>query len=104
MIGGGVFSLPQNFASVASPGALLIGWAITGVGMLCLAFIYQNLSARCPELDGGVYSYARAGFGDFIGFQSAWGLLVLRLARQRLLCGAAVQRHELFHPGFWRRE
>lgn len=73
MIGGGVFSLPQNFASVASPGALLIGWAITGAGMLCLAFIYQNLSARCPDLDGGVYSYARAGFGDFIGFQSAWG-------------------------------
>lgn len=73
MIGGGVFSLPQNFGSVASPSALLIGWVITGVGMLCLAFIYQNLSARCPELDGGVYSYARAGFGDFIGFQSAWG-------------------------------
>lgn len=73
MIGGGVFSLPQNFASVAAPGALLIGWVITGVGMLCLAFIYQSLNARCPELDGGVYSYARAGFGDFIGFQSAWG-------------------------------
>lgn len=73
MIGGGVFSLPQNFASVASPGALIIGWIITGIGMLCLAFIYQNLSARCPELDGGIYSYARAGFGDFIGFQSAWG-------------------------------
>ncbi|MFW0764574.1 arginine-ornithine antiporter [Trabulsiella odontotermitis] len=73
MIGGGVFSLPQNFASVASPGALMIGWVITGVGMLCLAFIYQNLSARCPDLDGGIYSYARAGFGDFIGFQAAWG-------------------------------
>lgn len=73
MIGGGVFSLPQNFAQVTSPGALIIGWVITGIGMLCLAFIYQNLSARCPELEGGVYSYARAGFGDFIGFQSAWG-------------------------------
>ncbi|MGG4607351.1 basic amino acid/polyamine antiporter [Providencia sp. Me31A] len=73
MLGGGVFSLPQNFASVASPGALIIGWVITGVGMLCLAFIYQNLSMRCPDLDGGIYSYARAGFGDFIGFQSAWG-------------------------------
>ncbi len=73
MVGGGVFSLPQNFASVASPGALLIGWLITAVGMICLALIYQNLSARCPKLEGGIYSYARAGFGDFIGFQSAWG-------------------------------
>lgn len=73
MIGSGVFGLPQNFASVASPGALLIGWVITGIGMLALAFIYQNLSSRCPDLEGGIYSYARAGFGDFVGFQSAWG-------------------------------
>lgn len=32
MLGAGVFSLPQNMAAVASPSALLIGWAITGVG------------------------------------------------------------------------
>lgn len=31
MLGAGVFSLPQNMAAVASPAALLIGWAITGV-------------------------------------------------------------------------
>jgi arginine:ornithine antiporter / lysine permease len=73
MVGGGVFSLPQNFGSVASPAALLMGWVITTIGMICLALIYQNLSARCPQLEGGIYSYARAGFGDFIGFQSAWG-------------------------------
>ena len=30
MLGAGVFSLPQNMAAVASPAALLIGWAITG--------------------------------------------------------------------------
>lgn len=38
MLGAGVFSLPQNMAAVASPAALLIGWAITGVGILLLAF------------------------------------------------------------------
>lgn len=27
MLGAGVFSLPQNMAAVASPAALLIGWA-----------------------------------------------------------------------------
>ena len=27
MLGAGVFSLPQNMAAVASPSALLIGWA-----------------------------------------------------------------------------
>jgi arginine:ornithine antiporter / lysine permease len=73
MIGGGVFSLPQNMAKGASPGAVLIGWLIAGVGMLALAFVYHGLSTRKPTLDAGPYSYARAGFGDFIGFNSAWG-------------------------------
>lgn len=73
MIGGGVFSLPQNMASGAAPAAVLIGWLITGVGMLALAFVYQGLSTRKPDLDSGPYAYARAGFGDFIGFNSAWG-------------------------------
>jgi arginine:ornithine antiporter / lysine permease len=73
MIGGGVFSLPQNMAKGASPAAVIIGWAITGVGMLALAFVYQSLSTRKPRLDAGPYAYARAGFGDFVGFNSAWG-------------------------------
>src|SRR3546814_18073811 len=41
--------------------------------MLALAFVYQGLSPRKPDLDSGPYAYARAGFGDFIGFNSAWG-------------------------------
>ena len=73
MIGGGVFSLPQNMAKGASPGAVLIGWLITGIGMLALAFVYQGLSTRKPALDAGPYAYARAGCGDFVGFNSAWG-------------------------------
>ena len=73
MLGGGVSSLPQNMAKGASPGAVIIGWLITGVGMLALAFVYQSLSTRKPALDAGPYAYARAGFGDFVGFNSAWG-------------------------------
>ncbi len=73
MIGGGVFSLPQNMAKGASPGAVMLGWLISGVGILALALVYQGLSMRKPALDAGPYAYARAGFGDFIGFNSAWG-------------------------------
>ncbi|WP_421693656.1 arginine-ornithine antiporter [Aestuariivirga sp.] len=73
MIGGGVFSLPQNMAKGASAGPVIIGWLITGIGMLALALVYQRLSVRKPKLDAGPYSYARAGFGDFVGFNSAWG-------------------------------
>ena len=73
MIGGGIFSLPQNMAERAHAGAVLIGWAITAVGMLTLAFVFQTLANRKPELNSGVYAYAKAGFGDYMGFSSAWG-------------------------------
>ena len=73
MIGGGIFSLPQNVSARANVGAVLIGWAITAVGMLTLAFVFQTLANRKPALDSGVYAYAKAGFGDYMGFSSAWG-------------------------------
>jgi arginine:ornithine antiporter / lysine permease len=73
MVGSGVFSFPQNMAAGAGATAILIGWLITGVGMIALAFVFQGLAVRKPDLDSGPYAYARAGFGDFIGFNSAWG-------------------------------
>ncbi|WP_380178152.1 amino acid permease [Kalamiella sp. sgz302252] len=73
MLGAGVFSLPQNMAAVAGPAALLTGWAITGVGIIMLSLALLLLSRLKPELDGGIYTYARAGFGELVGFCSAWG-------------------------------
>ncbi|GAB3048748.1 basic amino acid/polyamine antiporter [Acinetobacter apis] len=73
MVGSGVFSLPQNMAAVSNGTALLIAWGITGIGILFLAFSLLYLSRQYPELDGGIYNYARAGFGELIGFCSAWG-------------------------------
>lgn len=73
MLGAGVFSLPQNMAAVASPSALLIGWAITGVGILFLAFAMLLLTRIRADLDGGIFTYAREGFGELVGFCSAWG-------------------------------
>ncbi|HMM96107.1 arginine-ornithine antiporter [Phycicoccus sp.] len=76
MIGSGIFALPSQMAGSAAPGPLLIGWLVTGVGMLMLAFVFQTLAQRKPEVDGGVYGYARAGFGNYIGFSAAWGYWV----------------------------
>ncbi len=76
MVGSGIFALPQNTAAGAGAGAILIGWLISGLGMLCLAFVYQSLSMRQPALDNGVYAYARASAGDYIGFNAAWGYWV----------------------------
>lgn len=73
MIGSGIFSLPQNMASVAGSQALLIGWLITGVGIIFLGLSFACLAKLRPNLDGGIYTYAREGFGDLLGFLSAWG-------------------------------
>ncbi|MDH2636245.1 basic amino acid/polyamine antiporter [Acinetobacter nosocomialis] len=73
MVGSGVFSLPQNMAQVANGSALLVAWLITGVGIIFLALSLLHLTRQRPDLDGGIYNYAREGFGDLIGFCSAWG-------------------------------
>ncbi|WP_336930196.1 basic amino acid/polyamine antiporter [Acinetobacter tandoii] len=73
MVGSGVFSLPQNMAAVANGQALLMAWLITGVGILFLAFALLFLTRQRPDLDGGIYNYAREGFGELVGFCSAWG-------------------------------
>jgi arginine:ornithine antiporter / lysine permease len=76
MIGSGIFALPQNTAAGAGAGAILIGWLVSGLGMLCLAFVYRTLAWRQPKLDNGVYAYARASAGEYVGFNAAWGYWV----------------------------
>ncbi len=73
MVGAGVFQLPARFAGQTGVLGALIAWSIAGLGMLTLAFVFQNLAVRRPTLDNGVYVYARAGFGPYPGFLSAVG-------------------------------
>jgi arginine:ornithine antiporter / lysine permease len=73
MVGAGVFSLPRRFAQETGVYGALIAWLIAGTGMLMLAFVFQTLAVRKPNLDAGVYAYAKAGFGEYLGFFSAFG-------------------------------
>ncbi|MFG2438787.1 basic amino acid/polyamine antiporter [Streptomyces sp. NPDC048508] len=73
MVGAGVFSLPRRFAQETGVAGALIAWAVAGTGMLMLAFVFQRLAIRRPDLDAGVYAYAKAGFGEYLGFFSAFG-------------------------------
>ena len=73
MVGAGVFSLPRRFAQETGVTGALIAWVIAGTGMLMLAFVFQTLAVRKPDLDAGVYAYAKAGFGEYLGFFSAFG-------------------------------
>ncbi len=73
MLGGGIFSLPQNMATSASAGAVIIAWIITGLGIYFIANTFRILSVARPDLTAGVYMYSRDGFGNYAGFTIAWG-------------------------------
>lgn len=71
---GGIFALAGDMASGgASTGAVLISWAICFAGVFSLMMCFNGLSQARPDLTGGIYAYAAAGFGGFVGFNSAWG-------------------------------
>jgi arginine:ornithine antiporter/lysine permease len=73
MVGAGIFSLPRTFAGATGPFGAIIAWLIAGTGMYMLARVFQYLAERKPDLDAGVFAYAKAGFGDYPGFLSAFG-------------------------------
>ncbi len=72
MIGGGIYSLPQNMASGASVGAVILAWLITGIGVYFIANTFRILSVVKPDLEAGIYMYSRAGFGRYVGFTIGW--------------------------------
>jgi len=73
MVGSGIFSLPRTFGIATGPFGAAIAWCIAAGGMYTLARVFQFLAERKPDIDAGVYAYAKAGFGDYPGFLSALG-------------------------------
>jgi arginine:ornithine antiporter/lysine permease len=76
MVGSGIFSLPRTFGIATGPFGAIIAWCIAAGGMYTLARVFQALAERKPDLDAGVYAYAKAGFGNYPGFLSALGYWV----------------------------
>ena len=69
IIGVGIFNLPTSLAAYGP--ITLVSMALTTVGALALALLFAALSRRLPA-DGGPYAYARAAFGNKLGFANAW--------------------------------
>lgn len=70
MIGSGIFLLPASLAAFG--GISILAWVFTAIGSFLLAMVFANLGRAYPRT-GGPYEYTRRAFGDFIGFQTAWG-------------------------------
>jgi len=73
IIGVGIFSLPYSLASYGPISLLAMGLAT--VGALSLAWLFAVMARRMPA-DGGPYAYARAAFGNGLGFANAWSYWV----------------------------
>lgn len=73
MIASGIFNSPTDLIISSNPQAAVIAWCIGVFGVTMIALVFTMLSNKRPDLEGGIYSYAKTGYGDFIGFNSAWG-------------------------------
>lgn len=73
IIGGGLFDLMRDMAQGAGPGAIIISWIIAGMGAISLGLTFKNLTMKRPDLNAGMYSYAKACFGNYMGFNATLG-------------------------------
>lgn len=103
-IGAGIFTIAGDMASNgAHTGSVLIGWGICGIGMYALMMSFFGLNKVKPELSNGIYSYAKEGFGEFVGFNSAWGYwmsaLICNVSYITLLFGSLGYFFPIFEDG-----
>ncbi len=75
IIGAGIFVMAGSAIDAAGPAAL-VAFAITAVLAITVGLNTAELSSRFPNLEGGVYSFARATMGDTIGFLVGWFRLI----------------------------
>lgn len=103
VIGGGIFSLPSQLAQGAGAFAIILGFIISGIGIFALAFTFQILSNRKPELTNGIYRYSKEGFGEYMGFSTAWIYWISstfgNVAYATLVFGALSYFFKIFNSG-----
>ncbi|MBN2690008.1 MAG: amino acid permease [Gammaproteobacteria bacterium] len=95
MVGAGIFLFPANLASIGS--ISLYSWGFTALGAFLLAVVFSKMSLLIPK-SGGPYAYARAGFGDFIGFQTAYGYWLSIWISNAAIALAATNYMAVFWP------
>ena len=99
MVGGGVFTLPAEFGGSAGVIAAVVAWTLAGLGMLMLGLVFQSLAVRRPDLDTGMYIYAQEGFGNYAGFNSAFGYWASNIAGNVFYLVFTMTSLGAFFPG-----
>src|SRR5262252_11054946 len=77
MIGSGIFLVSaESGRLVASPGWLLVAWALAGVLTITGALSCAELAAMMPRA-GGQYVFLREAYGPSVGFLFGWALFLV---------------------------
>ncbi len=98
MIGAGIFMMPAALAGFG--GISILGWLVSSVGAILLARVFSALTKMIPKSHGGPYAFARAGFGDYIGFLVAWGYWISIWIANAAITIAFVSAMSVFFPIF----
>ncbi|HEV3141222.1 MAG TPA: APC family permease [Vicinamibacterales bacterium] len=89
VIGGAIFLMPSQVASVIGAWSPIAVGAM-GLASMSVALCLAELASRF-EGTGGLYLYARAAFGDFVGFEVGWMQWFARASSQAsIMAGTAV--------------
>lgn len=95
MIGSGVLLAPAILAPYGP--VSIVGWILTTIGALALAVAFSKLSFWIPKA-GGPYTFAKHVFGDFVGFQMAWGYWISCWCGSVSLLVGGLQYMSIFCP------
>ena len=96
MIGSGIFLLPLSLAVYGGIG--MIGWVVSAIGAVILAYMFGALGKYGANSIGGPYVYTRLGLGDFTGFLVAWGYWISIWVTNAAIAVAIVGYLSVFIP------
>ena len=96
MVGSGIFVLPAQVAKLLGP-AGLSAYVAAGIAAGLIVLCFAEVGALFDR-SGGPYLYARAAFGEFVGFEIGWMMLLARLTAMAAICNAFASYLGFFWP------
>jgi APA family basic amino acid/polyamine antiporter len=96
MVGSGIFVLPAQVAKFLGP-AGLAAYVIAALAVCLIVLCFAEV-ATLFDRSGGPYLYARAAFGDLVGFEIGWMLLLARLTSMAAISNAFAAYLGFFWP------
>lgn len=96
IIGAGIFGLPAKVTALIGSWSLVafvVCAVIIGLVVLCFAEVFSRFQAT-----GGMYLYAKEGFGSIVGFEVGWLYWIVRVTTFAANCNLLLAYISFFYP------